>query len=541
MSSELISVRTSQGVNFQTIATNPKLSRDVCVHIAQYVVQTGKGTLFQENNLAFFATCKKFRATRQNAFRGNTQAVFDIFMKAKYRVSNIPQNFLQLLQSIAPSIIALPFKMCCDFQKTLTLFPDLKEVRFSKRPAAQTSVSLFERMNKETCLTVTISEEEITLLADRTLSVFEIESTNLTHSQLVKALKSSKESLQEIALHGCMITDDTFHYLSENHPHLEKIFFTPSNGNITDKGLSALAKLVHLKTLSIFDTISRASQCNVTEKSVQKIASHCPIESLELHLETCESVDAVLPYLAHFKKLSSLRLICGFSKAGQKEQAQSLDPYLSTIANISTLTALELYSDYSFTQERIDELASLTNLREFGCVFFPETRIFSKPPRFLSQFAHLQKFMALIGQVTPKICKTLRSLPQFQELELSLVSNLTTSYETEQELINVVEKVKPRILTLLESANPSFLRNLLTTCQPLEQLRFVSRGSGKDNLQNEREIWRDVKKTQDDFPHTQLYCNRELVAHKTYVQPVTVDYDLENEGALVMESLTIVE
>src|SRR5581483_4900824 len=151
---------------------------------AKYAVQVGKGSLFSENNLAIFQTCKKFRELRNDVFMGNSQVVFDIFSRAQYRLHKIPRGFLQLVQNIGPRITTLPFRIRDDFTLVLSLLPNLDEVRFSARPATQDNVSLAEKLTGGTCWDVSLTSKARARLSERTLKVFEIQSEDFTHNQM---------------------------------------------------------------------------------------------------------------------------------------------------------------------------------------------------------------------------------------------------------------------------------------------------------------------------------------------------------------------
>ncbi len=478
------------------------LPRDILIHTVKYLVSSGFGSLFQENNFAFFKVCRTFRSLRKEIFERNSNQVnqnlvWDIFARAQYRVQNIPKKFfLEGIRAIGSnrSFTRLPFPIRFDREKTLALFPHVREVCL-KRDKGDSSQ-------------MPITEEERAVLAHRSLQVLEIEARGFTQEHLVEVLQNSRNSLRKFSLVGSDVTDTTIRYLANNHPKLKKITLdSPTELTVTDAGFVELAKLKDLTSLHMLDSFNSKEDdetfYDITSKSFLSVVKN--LESLAFCVKIQPDIDELLPCLRECRRLATLKLECFVDD----HNATYVDEHISTIAGISNLTTLDLSFDGSYTHEKIEELAQLTRLRQFSCIHWEKDVCLE---RLLPKFKDLEKVHMFDSQLTDEIATILKRLPKFQELDLCTTDNENHIEETEtrERAYRLITELQPKILTFRECGK--------------EDLEFLRKYSLSKSVQRIA-VWslpenliREIRQLQRDFPCIQLYFNGEPVFAQTYIK-----------------------
>jgi hypothetical protein len=481
------------------------LPRDMWRHTVKYLVSSGFGSLFQENNFAFFKVCRTFRSLRKEIFERNSNEVnqnlvWDIFARAQYRVQNIPKKFfLEGIQTIGsnPSFTRLPFPIRSHEEGTLNeeeilkLFPHVREV----------------------CLThVPITQGMQDLLSCRSLRVLKIEREGFTQEHLVEALKNSKDSLRELSLVGSPVTNATIQYLAEHHPKLKKITLdSPTEFTVTDAGFGALANLKGLTSLHMLDHSRRHGGIfyKITPKSFLSVVKN--LKSLAFCMEGQSNIGALLPCLRACERLATLKLECF---AGPDKSY--MDKHISTIAGISTLTTLDLSFNGRCTQEKIEELARLTRLRQFPCIQYDDSNGKVSLNRLLPHFKDLKRVQMFNSQLTDEVVTILKSLPKFRELDLKICRG--TSDKKREAAYSRISKLQPKILTFscfeLARKDLEFFRNLLSKSVSVQRINM--------RMEQPKELIREIRQLQGYFPCIPLYLNGAPLFAQTYIKPRNV-------------------
>ncbi len=493
------------------------LPYDVLRHTVKYLVSCGSGSLFEENNFAFFKVCKTFRSLRNELFQRNTDQVNqalvgDIFARAQYVVEEIPEEFLNQIRIIGSnrSFTRLPFPILCDNENTLKLFPHLQEVY------------LIDFINSRTGVSIT---EEV---AKRSLRVLKIEARECTQEHVEEILKNSKASLRTFSLCGSSITDATLRYLANNHPQLREITLNPASTHIstvTDKGFEKLAKLKHLESLRLLDSYNHSAINqtfdSVTERSFSPVIQN--LQHLELSLKQEEVIERLLPCLAQCERLSTLQLKCFVNS----DDANYIDQHIPTIAGISTLTSLHLSFDGRCSQERIEELGKLSRLCQISCIGWGDNSLRLAP--LLSKFQHLETLTIRNAECTEEVTKVLQSLPKFRELHLKSLDYSLPDFQKMSEN------------TLLH------IRRLLTSCRSIRKIDIESPlfecGTPRECSEGLRQIkiFKDqIRKMMNEFSSldVQLYFGGESIfVREPIEQPeemsVTSSVTSQNQNCII--------
>jgi beta-lactamase regulating signal transducer with metallopeptidase domain/Leucine-rich repeat (LRR) protein len=199
-------------------------------------------------------------------------------------------------------------------------------------------------------------------------------------------------ALKEIDLLGCTVGDAGMAYIDR----LKSLEYLTLPEKVTDKGLSAVSKLPHLKGLYFTRT-------QVTNDGLRAISKMKTLEELELGGDIF--TDGALEHISELSKLSYICLWRNFTGSGFK--------------NLRKLTALKivnLYNNPQLSDAALQHVAALPKLENL--MLYNDSRITDKGMDFLAK-AHALKKLVLGGtQVTVRGMEHLADIKSIEYLHL---------------------------------------------------------------------------------------------------------------------------
>lgn len=220
--------------------------------------------------------------------------------------------------------------------------------------------------------------------------------SSVKDSHIVKFMNLS--ALKELNLDSCPIGDSAIAHLADNNvaPNLTSLDLADTN--LTDLGMSKIAKFQKLTRLSLF-------YCNISNGGLRHIAKLTELQVL--NLDSREISDDGLSHLRKLTKLKSLDIFSGritdsgcahISKITSLESLELCgggvgDLGCTLLASLENLVSLNLSQNDRITNRGAAALATLTNLKALN---LSNTLVNSAALRFFSGLIKLQS-LALYG------------------------------------------------------------------------------------------------------------------------------------------------
>lgn len=259
---------------------------------------------------------------------------------------------------------------------------------------------------------------------------------------------SNLSSLQELNLDSCPVGDLAIGYLADYQVLPNLLSLDLADTNITDLGMSKIAKFTKLTRLSLF-------YCNISNESLLHVSKLSNLEVL--NIDSRDVSDDGLRYLRKLTKLRALDVFSGrvtdtgCSHLSNISSLESLDLCgggvsdlgCSFLASLEKLVHLNLSQNERITNRGAAALATLTQLKSLN---LSHTRVSTSGFRFFSNSRNLQS-LALFGckgaqEDEESIIGTLRdSLPRLRCIRsgkesdsegMIVVSDHSNSYDDEE-------------------------------------------------------------------------------------------------------------
>lgn len=218
-------------------------------------------------------------------------------------------------------------------------------------------------------------------------------------------------ALQQLNLDSCPVGDIAISYLADNQVLPNLLSLDLADTNLTDLGMSKIAKFTNLTRLSLF-------YCNITNESLLHVSKLSDLEVLNI-----DSRDVSDDGLRHLRSLTKLRALdifsgritdSGCSHLSNITSLESLelcgggisDLGCSFLASLEKLTHLNLSQNERITNRGAAALAILANLKSLN---LSHTRVNASGLRFFSGLRNLQS-LALFGCKGVNEDKVIRNL-----------------------------------------------------------------------------------------------------------------------------------